>query len=66
VLDNNILDITLFTYKDVPNVNGILDSQFKEFTYTSSENYRLEHPSSSSTLSLDKEYSGGDDKYIEH
>ena len=60
--DNDILDITLFTYKDVPNVNGVLDSHFEEFMYASSENDGSEHPSGGSALGLDEEYSGGDDE----
>jgi len=62
VPDNNILDTTPFAYKDVPNVNGDLESQFEEFMYASSENDGSEHPSGGSALGLDEEYSGGDDE----
>ncbi|KAK5042876.1 hypothetical protein LTR84_012420 [Exophiala bonariae] len=62
VPDNNILDTPSFTYKDVTNVNGVLESQFDESMYASSENYGSEHPSGGSALDLDEEYSGGDDE----
>lgn len=61
VPDNNILDTTSFAYKDVPNVSGVQDSQFKKFMYASSENGGSEYPSGGSALGLDEEYSGGDD-----
>ena len=62
VPDNNILDTTSFAYKDVPDVNDVLESQFEELMYASSENDGSGHSSGGSALGLDEENSSGDDE----
>lgn len=61
-MPDTILYTTSSAYKDVTNVNSVLESQFEEFIYASSENDGAEYPSGSSAPSLDEEHSGGDDE----